>query len=87
MFIAFRITEAQHVPAPMVGDSSMRVEFSETDGHVRALRDWTGRKLAGAETDSIGVWSLDLAPGSIATSISASEAGHFAWRARGPRTI
>ena len=87
VLIALRISGAQQSPAPVVGNASMRVEFSATDGHVRALRDWNGRKLAGAETDSIGVWSLDLAPGSAATSINASEARHFSWRARDPRTI
>jgi hypothetical protein len=87
VFIALRIGGAQQSAAPMVGNASMRVEFSEADGHVRAVRDWTGRKLAGAETDSIGVWSLDLAPGSVTTSISASEAGHFTWRMRGPQAI
>ena len=36
-----------------LGDATMRVEFSPSDGHVRALRDWNGRKLAGADLDSI----------------------------------
>ncbi len=87
VLVALRITAGQQPPAPVIGSSSMRVEFSAADGHVRAVRDWTGRRLAGAETDSIGLWSLDLAPGSTASSINASQARHFSWRASGPRAI
>ena len=65
----------------------MRVVFSASDGHVVALRDWTGRVLAGAESDSIGVWSLDLAPGSATTSINASQARHFSWRTQDSRSV
>ena len=72
---------------PTLGDATMRVEFSPSDGHVRVLRDWNGRKLAGADVDSIGLWSLDLAPGSSTATINAAQANHFAWRRTGTRTI
>ena len=70
-----------------LGDATMRVEFSASDGHVRAIRDWNDRKLAGADLDSIGLWSLDLAPGSPSATINATQANHFAWRRNGRRMI
>jgi hypothetical protein len=79
-FLAFQLAAAQPPSAPTLGDATMRVEFSASDGHVRALRDWTGRHLAGAERDSIGLWSLDLGPGSAAASINATQAKKFSWR-------
>jgi hypothetical protein len=72
---------------PVLADATMSVELSARDGHVLALRDWNGRKLAGADSDSIGLWSLDLAPGSSDATINAGQANHFAWRRNGARTI
>lgn len=46
----------------ILSDKDLRIEFSATDGHVTSLGHADGRKLAGAETDSIGLWSLDLSP-------------------------
>ena len=81
---AFSAGRAQQ---PTLGDATMRVEFSAADGHVRALRDWNSRKLAGADSDSIGLWSLDLAPGGSSATINAVQAKHFEWRRTSDRAI
>jgi hypothetical protein len=87
LLAALPTAAAQRPTQPTLGDATMRLEFSAADGHVRALRDWSGRMLAGAESDSIGLWSLDLAPGSVNAAINASQANHFAWRRTGARAI
>ncbi len=87
-----RLPNAQS-PSPLaVGDSALRIEFSPTDGHVLALRDWTGRQLAGVATDSVGLWSLDLMPGNgttavQATTITAAQAKKFTSRRVNPRLL
>ncbi|MEO7082957.1 MAG: DUF6259 domain-containing protein [Gemmatimonadaceae bacterium] len=73
--------------APGLADAAMRIEFSSADGHVRSLRDWNGRVLVGAGSDSIGLWSLDLGPGSAASTVTASQAGRFAWRRTDARSL
>ena len=78
---------AQAQPSLMLGNASLRIELSGTDGHVRALRDWTGRQLAGMPTDSIGLWSLDLMPGSASSTVHASQAAHFSSRQVSPRML
>lgn len=71
----------------MLADRTLRIELSATDGHLLALRDWTGRAIAGAAADSIGLWALDLKPGSAPATLNASQAKHFSWRATGPRSL
>jgi len=56
---------------------AIQLDLSRADGHIVALRDWSGRQLAGTATDSIGLWSLDLLPGGIAATVHASSARHF----------
>jgi hypothetical protein len=72
---------------PVLSDRTLRIELSPADGHVTALRDWSGRALATAPSDAIGLWSLDLKPGGATPTIHASQATHFAWRATGPRSL
>jgi hypothetical protein len=70
-----------------LGTASLRVEVSEADGHVVALRDWNGRRLAGVPTDSIGLWSLDLMPGRSSSAVYASHATQFSSRLIGTRQL
>jgi hypothetical protein len=79
--------EAQRPSQPVIANDAIRVELSETDGHVVALRDWNGRQLAGAPLDSVGLWALDLAPGSSPLTIDASAARHFEFRKNGAQSI
>ncbi|HMA19550.1 MAG TPA: DUF6259 domain-containing protein, partial [Gemmatimonadaceae bacterium] len=65
----------------------MRLELSAADGHVRALRDWSGRMLAGSPTDTVGLWSLELKPGPNVPTIRAAQAGRFTWRKVGDSRI
>lgn len=67
-------------PSIVLGDASMRVELSASDGHIVALKDWRGTQLAGAATDSVGLWSLELMPaaGAAVTTVRASQATTFA---------
>lgn len=78
---------AQNGAGAILGDASMRIEFSPADGHVRSLKDWAGRVLAGVEADSVGLWSLDLKPGTTALAVNASQAGRFAWRRTSARSL
>ncbi|MBL0173583.1 MAG: hypothetical protein IPP90_23420 [Gemmatimonadaceae bacterium] len=79
--------QAQPATSLVLGDAALRVELSGTDGHVVALRDWTGRRLAGAAADSIGLWSLDLMPGGSSSAVHASQATHFTSRHAGARGL
>jgi hypothetical protein len=63
----------------------LRLRVSTGDGHVESLQDGAGRTLAGTARDSVGLWSLDRAPG--APPIAAAEAGRFVWRRTDARTL
>src|SRR4051812_40716856 len=81
---------AQSVAAqtqPVLANAAMRLELSATDGHVRALRDASGRALGGTATDSVGLWSLELKPGWGVPTIHASQAGRFTWRKSGAQSL
>ena len=71
----------------VLGNASLRIELSSTDGHVLALRDWSGRRLAGAPTDSIGLWSVDLMPGAPSSTVHASQAARFSSRRVNARVL
>ena len=43
-------------------DTTIALDFSPTDGHIVSLKNGAGKQLAGVANDSIGLWSLDLAP-------------------------
>ncbi|MEP6620125.1 MAG: DUF6259 domain-containing protein [bacterium] len=78
---------AQGTATPSLSDASMRIEFSGADGHVTSLTDGSGRALAVAKADSVGLWSLDLKPGATVLEVKAVQAGRFAWRRTGPRSL
>ncbi len=79
--------QRQPRPQPVLANAAMRLELSASDGHVRALRDWSGRALGGAATDVVGLWSLDLKPGWAVPTINAAQAGRFTWRSVGANKI
>ena len=78
---------AQSRHQPVLAKDAIRLELSVTDGHVLSLRNGSGRSLGGTETDSIGLWSLDLKPGWGAPTVRARQAGHFAWRKSNVNTL
>ncbi|MEO7362168.1 MAG: DUF6259 domain-containing protein, partial [Gemmatimonadaceae bacterium] len=45
-----------------LSNGALTLEFSPTDGHLLSLQNGAGKKLAGADADSAGLWSLDLSP-------------------------
>ncbi|MEO7360101.1 MAG: hypothetical protein ABI120_07220 [Gemmatimonadaceae bacterium] len=55
-----------------LSDATLKLEFSPTDGHLVGLTNGAGRKLAGVVTDSVGLWSLDLAPADSARAVNKS---------------
>ena len=55
-----------------LSNGALTLEFSPADGHVRSLQNGAGRKLAGADADSTGLWSLDLSPTDTALSANKS---------------
>ncbi|MGV3707353.1 MAG: DUF6259 domain-containing protein [Gemmatimonas sp.] len=55
-----------------LGDSTIKLEFSATDGHLVSLVNGAGRKLAGVATDSVGLWSIDLSPDSSTVAANKS---------------
>jgi hypothetical protein len=62
----------------------MQVRLSASMGTSR-LRDGDGRQLVGVAVDSVGLWSIDLSPGSSPVH-HAAQAGRFdyAVERRGP---
>src|SRR6478672_2897180 len=79
------VARAQLASRATLAGPGIRLAVSTADGHVAELRDGGGRVLAGVPNDSIGLWSLDRAPGTA--PIRAAQAGRFAWRRVDPRTL
>ncbi|MCC6771527.1 MAG: hypothetical protein IT360_10000 [Gemmatimonadaceae bacterium] len=71
---------AQGGAFPELRMPGMQVRLSRVGGHIEALRDGDGRQLAGVAADSVGLWSIDLSPGSSPARITAAQAGRFDWR-------
>ncbi len=80
--VASHAAMAQAVASPRTPElqlSGMRIRFSATDGHLESLTDGGGRPVAGAAADSIGLWRVELSPGSTPASIRAAQATRFRW--------
>jgi head-tail adaptor len=88
----------QSPPGPRLSAPGLRIALSPTDGHLESLYAWGERPLAGVATDSVGLWTLDLAPGKPVSQgvgmgevsrtatgdrITAAQAGRFRWRRTG----
>jgi len=65
----------------------MRMVLSNSDGHVVSMTDGAGRAIAGVESDSIGLWSLELSPGREPARLTAAQAGRFLWSRRSDGTL
>lgn len=68
---------------PEIQSPGLRLRLSPVDGHIESLRDADGWQLAGAASDSIGVWSMVLSPGTTPSRIHAAQARRFSWRRLG----
>jgi hypothetical protein len=70
-------------PGLVLRSPGLSLELSRTDGHVVALRDGAGRRRAGVDADSTGVWALDLVEGTakpVTTTVRARDAARFTSR-------
>jgi hypothetical protein len=71
---------AQAPSGLVVRRGGIAMELSSRDGHVVALRDGAGVQRAGAVSDSVGLWSIDVVQGSAVTPVHAAQASQFASR-------
>jgi hypothetical protein len=79
------VARAQLASRATLAGPGIRLAVSTADGHVAELGDGRGRVLAGVPHDSVGLWSLDRAPGTA--PIHAAQAARFAWRRVDARTL
>lgn len=88
-FAAVSPLSAQSTAPIVLGDAALRLTLSPSDGHVVSLTTGAGRTLAGADRDSVGLWSLEIMPtaNSAASTIHAASAASFRSRRVDARTL
>lgn len=67
--------------------TGIKVTLSKTDGHIVKLVDGKKRQIAGRETDSLGLWTLDVGADSARHTVSASQAKQFTMNRRPGDTL
>ncbi len=77
LLLATTALHAQPARSILLRGEGLSIELSRGDGHLVALRDGSGRRLAGSESDSIGLWSIALAPGTPGSPIASTQARTF----------